>query len=160
MSARHDRLVRILTTLPYKTIFVVLFLTAFACGVIGASSSRGCHRATESKRLQIAYCTVALTVLTPFRGEEHKRAGLYALRGIARADLDRLDAARQDLEIALNKATFGRPSMVLKGRGILDIWKSVPMKMLERMRALDPQSPAAQIWAEILAPYQPITLTR
>ena len=160
MSARHDRIVRTLTTLPYKTIFAALLVMGFACAVIGGTSSVACRQTTESKRLQIAYCTVALTALTPFGGEEYKRADLYALRGIARADLGRLDAARQDLKTALNKATFGQPGLVLQGYGVLDVWLSVPIEMLEMMRALDPQSPAAQIWAEILAPYQPITLTR
>ena len=80
------------------------------------------------------------------------------MRGIARADLGQLDAARRDLEIALNKATFGNPRSVLKGRGILDVWKSVPIRLLDRMKELGPQSPAALIWRDILAPYQPITL--
>lgn len=160
MSVRHDRIVRTLTNLNLRTIVLVLFALVFTAMMIGASSSAACRGASGSGRLQIAYCTAALTALTPFRGEEHKRATLYALRGIARADLGQLDLARRDLKTALSKASFGRPGPVLKGQTIMDVWKSVPMDLLDRMNALDPQSPAARVWAEVLSPYQPITLTR
>lgn len=158
MSARHDRIVRMLTNIRYKTIGFMLVAMFFACALIGIISSKVCWGASYPGRTQIAYCTVALTALTPFPGEEYKRATLYAMRGIARADLGQTEAARRDLHIALVKATFGQPGLVLKNTGIRDMWKSVPISLLERMARLDPQSPAAQIWAELLAPYQPITL--
>ena len=87
MSARHDRLVRTLTGISYKTIGVTLVGLVFACLLIGTMSSRACRSGSHSDSAQIAYCTLALTALTPFRGEEYKRAGLYAQRGIARAEL-------------------------------------------------------------------------
>ena len=160
MSARHDRLVRTLTGISYKTIGVTLVGLVFACLLIGTMSSRACRSGSHSDSAQIAYCTLALTALTPFRGEEYKRAGLYAQRGIARAELGRTEAARRDLKTALMKATFGRPKLVLDDYSITENWKSVPITLLARMAELDPQSPAALIWRDVLAPYQPITLGR
>lgn len=160
MSARHDRLVSFLANIRYGAIAKTLIFIAFSCALIGMASSRACLGASHPGRAQIVSCTLALTVLTPFIGEEYKRAPLYAQRGIARADLGRDEAARRDLKTALAKATFGQPRLVLGNTGIMDVWKSVPLEFLARMEKLDPQSPAARIWTEVLAPYRPITLSK
>lgn len=68
MSTRHDRIVRILTGLNYKAIYAILFLMAFTLAIIGGVSGGLCASASSSERRIITYCTMSLTVLTPFPG--------------------------------------------------------------------------------------------
>lgn len=145
MSDHNDRIAGFLTGIRYRTIAKALVLMVFAAMFVGMISARTCVLGTRSERMQIAVCSLSITVLTPFRGEEFKRPVLYAQRAIARANLGQTEAARRDMETALYKATFGQPRLALKGLAIDDVWKPVPLRFLAQMDELNPQSPAGLV---------------
>lgn len=107
--------------------------------------------------MKVAGCSFSLAFPMRWRGELNGRLELNVYRGVARANLGRIEAAREDFQTALLKATFDRPGPVLQHGdiGYREVWN--PVKFLKMMQDIDPQSPAGKIWAEVLAPYEPIT---
>lgn len=158
MKRRHDRLVAILTGVNYKRLGQGLVLAFFAAILLGGALVSACRGGLGSDRMTIALCSLSMPVPN-YRGEEFGQTERYVQRAHAYANLGRAEAARRDLQTALSKATFRRSKSILKGQSRPEwYWVESSVRFMNRMERLDPGTPLALIWQEVLAPYQPITL--
>lgn len=156
MYERHDRIVKLLRRISFKMLYGIFVALLFVALLLSAISAKIC-RDSSSDRMKLASCSFSLAFPMRWRGELNGRLELNVYRGIARANLGRIDAAREDFQTALLKATFNRPGPVLQHGDISHYEVHNPVKFLMLMQKLDPKSPAGRIWREVVAPYRPVT---
>ena len=156
----------------FKRNAVLILVTIFMCiwipGMTAALTAKTCANPKYAEATRLRFCNFSLTVVpvTVFATEGHKVASIQMERAILLANTGDVDAARQDMQRALKRASSGNPRAQLRELarqlGAAPNHPNIPatfattrdyhwlLKLLVRAQQPDVSETAARIWNEVL----------
>lgn len=148
-----------------KSMLVVflLFMCVWLPFMAASLTAKVCMNPKYDEEKRLRYCNFSLRVAGYSIGslEGHKMSGLYMERGILHANIGETELAREDMQKALELASFGKPHERLMELAnpprpnpiILNPPKSEPWvpKLLVRAEQKHVSAHAKQIWLQIIS---------
>jgi len=118
-------------------IFIWLFIVTWIIGMF-AITAQACRNERNEGLEKLRFCNLTILASSVLPGKAEKRALLFLERGIARAQLNEIVEAAEDMTRAISDASWPLPDE--------EVWMR---KLFKRIEKEDATSPAHLVWQKV-----------